>query len=80
MITQLNCGVSRLFGFTLNELRNHSIEKIMPELYVRPHRKVLENALNKGAENVSNKERLIFARHKSGYIFPVYLQVKMITS
>lgn len=33
----------------------------------------------KGPENIPNKERLVFARHKSGYIFPVWLQLKMIS-
>lgn len=45
----------------------------MPELYARHHAKILEEALQKGAENIINKERLIFAKHKSGYIFPVWI-------
>jgi hypothetical protein len=34
---------------------------------------MLEDALSKGAENIANKERLVFAKHKSGYVFPVWL-------
>jgi hypothetical protein len=49
------------------------VEKLMPELYSKNHQKILEEALTKGPENVVNKERLVFGRHKSGYICPVWL-------
>lgn len=52
----------------------------MPELYAKQHSKILEEALAKGAENIATKERLVFARHKSGYLFPVWLQLKLIQS
>ena len=52
----------------------------MPELYGRHHSKILEDALAKGPENIPNKERLVFAKHKSGYIFPVWLQLKLFSS
>jgi hypothetical protein len=54
-------------------MKNHNVEKLMPEMYAKNHSKVLDDALNKGPENIPNKERLVFARHKSGYIFPVWL-------
>ena len=52
----------------------------MPDLYAKQHTKMLEDALSKGAENIANKERLVFAKHKSGYVFPVWLQLKLIQS
>lgn len=52
----------------------------MPDLYGKNHSKILEEALAKGPENIPNKERLVFAKHKSGYIFPVWLQLKLIQS
>ena len=55
------------------EMKNYNVEKLMPEMYARHHSKILEDALAKGADNIPNKERLVFARHKSGYIFPVWL-------
>jgi hypothetical protein len=54
-------------------MRNQKVENLMPELYSKNHQKILEEALAKGPENIPNKERLVFARHKSGYIFPVWL-------
>ena len=73
IITQCNSGVCKIFGYTIPEMINYNVEKLMPEMYAKNHSKVLEEALAKGPENIPNKERLVFARHKSGYIFPVWL-------
>lgn len=62
-----------MFGFSMNEMKNYNCEKLMPEMYARNHSRVLKQALAKGADNIPTKERLVFARHKSGYIFPVWL-------
>lgn len=78
MITQCNSGSCRIFGYTVGEMKNHNVEKLMPEVYAKNHSKILDDALSKGPENIPNKERLVFARHKSGYIFPVWLQLKMV--
>jgi PAS domain S-box-containing protein len=78
MVTLCNAGACRIFGYTSSEIKNHNVEKLMPEMYAKNHSKILDDALAKGAENIPNKERLVFARHKSGYIFPVWLQLKMI--
>jgi PAS domain S-box-containing protein len=78
MVTQVNSGASRIFGYTANEMKNHNVEKLMPEMYAKNHSKILDDALAKGPENIPNKERLVFARHKSSYVFPVWLQLKMV--
>lgn len=54
-------------------MKNQKVEKLMPDLYGKNHSKILEEALAKGPENIPNKERLVFAKHKSGYVFPVWL-------
>lgn len=77
IIQQVNAGAVRTFGFQVFELKNQKIEKLMPEMYAKNHTKILEEALGKGSDNINNKERLIFARHKSGYIFPLYIQFRM---
>lgn len=80
LLTQCNAGACRILGYTMNEIKNHNVEKLMPEMYAKNHSRVLDDALAKGAENIPNKERLVFARNKSGYLFPVWLQLKMIQS
>lgn len=54
------------------------MERLMPEMYAIHHNKILDDSLQKGPENIPNKERIVFARHKSGYVFPVWLQIKMV--
>ena len=49
-------------------------------MYAKNHSRVLEEALSKGPENIPNKERFIFTKHKSGFIFPIWLQLKMVSS
>ena len=49
-------------------------------MYAKNHSRILEEALSKGPENIPNKERLVFAKHKSGFIFPILLQLKMVSS
>ena len=58
-------------------MKNHHVEKLMPEMFAKHHAKVLEDAVNRGPENFASKERMVFARHKSGYIFPVWINIKM---
>jgi PAS domain S-box-containing protein len=71
----LNCnaGALRIFGYTIYEIKNHNVERLMPEMYAKGHSKVLDDALSKGPDNIPYKERLVFGRHKSGYIFPFWL-------
>jgi PAS domain S-box-containing protein len=73
LITNCNASACRIFGFTSPEIKGHNVEKLMPEMYANNHSKILDEALAKGPENIPNKERLVFARHKSGYVFPVWL-------
>ena len=80
LVTQCNAGASRITGFLVNEILFHHVEKLMPEMYAKHHSKVLDDALAKGPENIPNKERLVFARHKSGYIYPVWIQLKLVQS
>ena len=42
----------------------------MPELYAKNHQKILEKTTGADPETVNSKERFIFGKHKSGYIFP----------
>lgn len=50
----------------------------MPAFYAKHHQKQLRNALVRGPDHVSNKEHFAFAQHKSGYVFPIFMQFKLI--
>lgn len=49
----VNINASRLFGFVITEMKNSSLEKIMPEMYARHHSRLVETALIR-IENHSN--------------------------
>ena len=55
----LNCNAAsaRLFGYTLNEVKSFHVDKLMPDIYIKTHARVLEQALSKGPETISQKER-----------------------
>lgn len=48
----------------------------MPEIYQKNHLGLLEKAMAREPETISNKERFIFGRTKSGYVFPVLILLK----
>ena len=50
----------------------------MPEMYARYHPKLVEEAVNNSNHIIPSQERQIFAKHKSGYIFPIRIQLKMV--
>ena len=45
----------------------------MPEIYARNHQRILEKACQADPETVNNKERFVFGKHKSGYVFPTLI-------
>lgn len=50
----------------------------MPELYAKNHQRILEKTAGADPETVTGKERIIFGKHKSGYVFPALIQIKAI--
>jgi hypothetical protein len=81
IITQCNMSVCRVFGFSKKEdLINHDVEILMPKIYSKYHKKFLESAIQKPPDLLSNKERPVFGKHFSGYIFPLWLQIKNLSS
>lgn len=71
-----NASALKMFGYTPVEICNFKVEKLMPEPYAKSHYMVVEKALNSEGSNMNTKERLVFAKHKSGYVFPVLIQIK----
>ena len=52
----------------------------MPRLYARMHRRFLEQAVQKPPDAILAKERQVFGKHATGYIFPVWLAIKPVPS
>ena len=82
-ILQFNLSACRLFGYTKVELAGKKINVLMPEMYAKTHDAILQH----GVENVealglssSKSDKFVLARHKSGYLLPLPLQVRIVIS
>lgn len=80
-ITHCNMSMCKMFGYTKRDaLIGHDVDKLMPKIYGRVHKKFLEQAIQKPADMLYSKERLVFGKHSSGYIFPAWLTIKNVPS
>jgi PAS domain S-box-containing protein len=44
-ITHCNMSAVRIFGYQPHEMKGQRVEKLMPDLYGRNHKRMLENAI-----------------------------------
>ncbi len=81
-ILQFNMAVCRIFGYTKAELSGRKISSLMPDMYARVHDKILQRCINSNEDTTTAgaKDIFILARHKSGYLMPLFLQARMMSS
>ena len=81
-ILQFNMAVCRIFGYTKAELSGRKITSLMPDMYARVHDKILQRCINSNEDiNVAGaKDIFVLSRHKSGYLMPIFLQARMMSS
>jgi len=82
VITGVNLAAASLFGYNKPELLNKKLDIVMPPLLTRVHDMFLHNYVKTGESTFinKNKERLVFGKNKSNYIFPVYITLKVVES
>ena len=81
LISNINLSACRIFGFLRKEeLLGKNVKVLMPQIYSKNHDEFIRNAILKSAEQISNKEKSVYGRHTSGYIFPISLQIKFFQS
>eukprot|EP00347_Sterkiella_histriomuscorum_P005463 403356519 len=81
LISNLNLSACRVFGYLRKEeLINKNIKVLQPGIYSFYHDEFIRSALLKSSEQMTNKERSIYGKHISGYIFPLSLQIKFFQS
>jgi PAS domain S-box-containing protein len=73
-ITMINPAVTALFGYTSEELINHSVSVLLPEAEREQHDKYLA-ASDLHAPRIINQSRALYGRHKDGTVFPIELNV-----
>lgn len=75
IIRQCNPSVTRLLGYTPEDLLGQNVSLIMPAPYREEHDHYLTTYLATGNKRVIGKGREVTARHKNGRVLPVELAV-----
>jgi PAS domain S-box-containing protein len=71
-IVLFNQGAEQIFGFSMQEILDEPLDKLIPERYADVHHSHVDmfaNATNRSSENM-NERRKIFGRRKNGEEFP----------
>lgn len=82
VITGINLSAASLFGYNKTELTNRKLNVLMPQAYAKFHDAFIENYIsnNENKSGLTSKERMVFGKHKSNYIFPFYITIKAVPS
>ena len=80
VITSINLAAASLFGYSKAELINRKVNVLMPQIYSKFHDQFIEHYINTNESRLTNtnKDRFVFGKNKSTYIFPVFIMVKAI--
>eukprot|EP01022_Parablepharisma_sp_SALTPOND_P029356 TRINITY_DN732_c0_g1_i1.p1 TRINITY_DN732_c0_g1~~TRINITY_DN732_c0_g1_i1.p1 ORF type:complete len:1598 (+),score=155.57 TRINITY_DN732_c0_g1_i1:3349-8142(+) len=68
------------FGFSKSEVIGANISLLLPKFLGDLHDSFILNYFNTGAASLLNTEKILFIRHKSGYLEPIYLLIKCLPS
>ncbi len=79
-INMVSMGVCSLFGYTKAELIGADTDMLIPRLFAQKHKEMIMRATDKGDDKSLFKERYVYARHRSGYVFTIDKQVKALPS
>lgn len=74
-------SLCKVFGYNRKEdIVNKDVEMLMPRTFSENHKDFLGVSSTKSADQISSRERSVFGKHFSGYIFPAWLQIKNLPS
>jgi PAS domain S-box-containing protein len=80
IITNINLACSSVFGYTKSELINRNVKILMPPMYSKNHDTYIEQYNTTQEMKFIDKERFVFGKHKSYYVFPVFVNIKPINN
>lgn len=76
-ISLVSMGIPSLFGYSKAELLKKDIDILMPKLLAQKHKKLIKESVEKQDDK---KEKIVWAKHKTGYVFTVEKQIKAFPS
>ena len=92
IICNMSLSVNVLFGFTKEELVGRPLDYILPELFIIPHKKLLQEKVDKFKKSIilknnttskiHSESRLIetFGRTKMKYLVPIKMKIVLVSS
>lgn len=77
---QMNVAAEKIFGYNKGELFNRKVNDIMPKTYGIVHDQILAHYQQTNVARMMNKDRFIWGKSKSGYLFPFTILIKPVTN
>lgn len=74
-----------MFGYLREDIigRDYKVNMLMPEIFSEKHDEILKDFHERNNVEINNlfmKPKLIYGRHRSKYIFPVNLTIRVVPS
>jgi len=77
-IMTLNLSSCCLFAYAKTDLLNKNVNVLMPSIFAKHHDEILKRYTETSESTFINKDKLVYGKNKSGYIFPLIIQIKPI--
>lgn len=75
LIESFNSAATRIFGYTLDEVRGQNVKMLMPDPYRAEHDGYIDAHKNTGVNRIIGIGREVTGLHKNGQVFPIHLAV-----
>ncbi|WP_299178717.1 response regulator [uncultured Neptuniibacter sp.] len=75
VILSVNAAVTRIFGYSPNDLIGKNVSHLMPEPYRSQHDHYLSQYQSPGAKGILGHQRRLVGLRKNGEVFPIELSV-----
>lgn len=76
-IVNINNAASTIFGYSKSELMGKKVGLLMSDIYARVHDNFVSNYVSTMKGMMINKDRFVMAKHKTRYLIPVTIHIKV---
>ena len=84
-ISDLNISCAQMFGYLKEDImgKDYKVNMLMPDIFSEKHDEILKNFHERNNAEINNlfmKPKLVYGKHRSKYIFPVNLTIRVVPS